>query len=222
MGGSYFCSPGKLWCLRSRVKSLGNNSHCAHLFFHFSKTIITHRSKQLAFWLFLHFSPPTLETEKRKHSGSSCLLPPVCLASRRSKSEIQRKQKTWILPKIKWLESESRSVMSNSFCDLYTVLGILQARILEWVAVPFSRGSSQHRSPTQVSRIAGRFFASWATRKAQEAYSFSSGSCWSRNQTRASCIAGGSFTAEPLGKPQNGLLLSIEKNKRNDWEGKTG
>ena len=40
----------------------------------------------------------------------------------------------------------------------YTVHGILQARILEWVAVPFSRGSSQPRDGTQVSRIAGRFF----------------------------------------------------------------
>ena len=42
----------------------------------------------------------------------------------------------------------------------YTVYGILQARILEWVAVPFSRGSSQPRDQTQVSRIAGGFFTS--------------------------------------------------------------
>ena len=39
-----------------------------------------------------------------------------------------------------------------------TVHGILQARILEWVAFPFSRGSSQPRNRTQVSRIAGGFF----------------------------------------------------------------
>ena len=45
----------------------------------------------------------------------------------------------------------------------YTVHGILQARILEWVAVPFSRGSSQPRDRTQVSRIAGVFFTSLAT-----------------------------------------------------------
>ena len=38
------------------------------------------------------------------------------------------------------------------------VHGILQARILEWVAIPFSRGSSQPRDGTQVSHIAGRFF----------------------------------------------------------------
>ena len=48
----------------------------------------------------------------------------------------------------------------------YTVHGILQARILEWVAFPFSRASSQPRDQTQVSHIAGRFFISWATREA--------------------------------------------------------
>ena len=42
----------------------------------------------------------------------------------------------------------------------YTVHGILQARILEWVAFPFSRGSSQPRDQTQVSHIAGGFFTS--------------------------------------------------------------
>ena len=39
-----------------------------------------------------------------------------------------------------------------------SVHGILQARILEWVAIPFSRGSPQPRDPTQVSCIAGGFF----------------------------------------------------------------
>jgi len=42
----------------------------------------------------------------------------------------------------------------------YTVLGILQARILEWVEVPFFRGSSQPMNEIQVSHIAGRFFTS--------------------------------------------------------------
>ena len=39
-----------------------------------------------------------------------------------------------------------------------------QARILEWVATPTSRGSSQPRNRTQVSHIAGRFFTVWGTR----------------------------------------------------------
>ena len=47
----------------------------------------------------------------------------------------------------------------------YTVHGILQARMLEWVALPFSRGSSQTRDQTQVSHIAGGFFTSRATRE---------------------------------------------------------
>ena len=53
----------------------------------------------------------------------------------------------------------------------YTVHGILQARILEWVAFPFYRRSSQPRDQTQVSHIAGRFFTSWATRETQEYWS---------------------------------------------------
>ena len=48
----------------------------------------------------------------------------------------------------------------------YTVHRILQARILEWVAFPFSRRSSQPRDQTQVSRIAGGFVTTWAIREA--------------------------------------------------------
>ena len=49
-----------------------------------------------------------------------------------------------------------------TLCDPtdYTAHGILQATILEWVAFPFSRGSSQPRDQTQVSCIAGGFFSS--------------------------------------------------------------
>ena len=48
----------------------------------------------------------------------------------------------------------------------FPIPGILQARILEWVAVPFSRGSSQPRDRTQVSHVAGKFFTNLATREA--------------------------------------------------------
>ena len=48
----------------------------------------------------------------------------------------------------------------------YTVHGILQARILEWVAFPFPMGSSQPKDQTQVSHIASRFLTSWAAREA--------------------------------------------------------
>ena len=47
----------------------------------------------------------------------------------------------------------------------FSVHGILQARLLEWVAIPFSRGSSQSRDQTC---FAGRFFTIWATREPPE------------------------------------------------------
>ena len=53
----------------------------------------------------------------------------------------------------------------------YTTHEILQVRIMEWVAFPFSRGSSQPKDRTQVSHIAGGFFASWATKEVQEYWS---------------------------------------------------
>ena len=70
-------------------------------------------------------------------------------------------------------ESSSCSVMSDSWqphdCSLpgSSVHGILQARIPERLAIPFSRGSSWLRDWTRVSCIAGRFFTVWATREAQ-------------------------------------------------------
>ena len=55
-----------------------------------------------------------------------------------------------------------------TLCDPmdYIVHGILQARILECIAFPFSRGSSQPRDQTRVSCIAGGFFTNWAIREA--------------------------------------------------------
>ena len=53
----------------------------------------------------------------------------------------------------------------------YIVHGILQAKILEWVAFPFSRGSSQPRDWTQVPHIAGRCCISWAPREALQVLS---------------------------------------------------
>ena len=57
-----------------------------------------------------------------------------------------------------------------SLCDCSSqnspVHAILQARILEWAAIPFSRGCSQPRDGTQVSCSADKFFTIWATREA--------------------------------------------------------
>ena len=48
-----------------------------------------------------------------------------------------------------------------------SVHGIFQARVLEWIAISFSRGSSLPRNRTRVSRVAGRRFTVWATREAK-------------------------------------------------------
>ena len=49
----------------------------------------------------------------------------------------------------------------------FCVHGILQARILEWIAMPCSRGSSQPKDQTLISCIVGRFFTIWATGKSK-------------------------------------------------------
>ena len=72
-------------------------------------------------------------------------------------------------------ESESVSCSAClTLCDIIdcglpgsSVHEIFQARILEWVANPFSRGSSWPRDRTWVSHIAGRFFTVWVTREPQ-------------------------------------------------------
>ena len=77
---------------------------------------------------------------------------------------------------LRWsVPSLQRHLLTLSLCVTFlcyrimdcTVHGILQARMLKWVAFPFSRGSPQPRDRTQVSHIAGRFSVRWATREAQ-------------------------------------------------------
>ena len=66
----------------------------------------------------------------------------------------------------------SHTVVSNSAvpcsagCPAPLCRGILQARVLRWAAISFSRGSSRPRDRTWVSCIAGRFFTNWATGEA--------------------------------------------------------
>ena len=66
------------------------------------------------------------------------------------------------------------AVLFPTLCDAMdcslpgsSVCGILQARILEWIAILFSRGSSWVRDQTWVSCIVGGFFTVWATRENQ-------------------------------------------------------
>ena len=71
------------------------------------------------------------------------------------------------LKKVKVLVTQSCPTLCNLMdysLSGSSIHGILQARILDWAAIPFSRGSSQSGDRTQVSCIAGRFFTVWARR----------------------------------------------------------
>ena len=103
----------------------------------------------------------------------------------------------------------SCSVMSDSLWPPWTVAcqaplsaGIRQARILEWVAMLSSRGSSQPRDQTQGSNP-GLPHCRWILYRLSHqesprilvSYPFSRGPSQPRNQTESSCIAGGFFTS---------------------------
>ena len=71
-----------------------------------------------------------------------------------------------------WKKESEVSQLCPTLCDpmdcslsCSSVHGIFQARVLVWVAISFSRGSSQPRGWTRVSRIVGRGFIIWATRE---------------------------------------------------------
>ena len=70
---------------------------------------------------------------------------------------------------VKWSElAQSCPTLCNpvDYLPGYSVRGILQARILEWIAISFSTGSSRPRDQTEVAHVVGRCFTLWATREA--------------------------------------------------------
>ena len=111
------------------------------------------------YWSGLPFPPP----RDLPHPG----IEPASLTSSALADKLTTSA-TWEAPsKVPESETESRSVHPTLWDPKDCIVhGILQARILEWVAFPFSRGSSQPRNGTQISHIAGGFFTSWATREA--------------------------------------------------------
>ena len=101
----------------------------------------------------LHSPPPFFTANKISHSFRSFL---------------HRTSHIW-----PFFPSPLGSVIQSWLCDPLdcippgsSVLGDSPARILEWVAMPSSRGSSQPRNQTQVSHITGKFFTVWTTRGA--------------------------------------------------------
>ena len=78
------------------------------------------------------------------------------------------KEQTIIKSSFSFLVAQSCLTLCDPMdCSLpgSSVHGIFQARVLEWVAISFSKGSSQPRDGTRVSHIAGRCFTIWATRE---------------------------------------------------------
>ena len=105
------------------------------------------------------------------------------------------------------------TIIKNRMND--TVHGILQVRILEWVAFPFSGGSSQSRDQSHGLPHGGQILYQLSHKGSPRildwvAYPFSSGSSWPRNQTRVCCIAVRFFTnwtiKEALGSPRKSFI----------------
>ena len=131
----------------------------------------------------------------------------------------------------KWVPYEVKVKVTQlcpTSCHLidYTLHGILQARILEWLAIPFSRESFQPRDQTQVSHIAGRFFISWATREAPKLttyqkklslwrviFSYSTQQQWiifwldCDMQQKVDCILSPAMTSSVVGQRRNSKAL---------------
>ena len=119
-------------------------------------------------------------------------------------------------------DNESCSVVSDSWRPhgLYSVHGILQARIVEWAAFPFSRGffPTQRSNPglphckqilSQLSYKGSPRILEWV------AYPFSSGSSRPRNRTDVSCMQEDSLSAELSGK--QGSPVSILRKPNKNW-----
>ena len=106
-----------------------------------------------------------LETSNSTFSGK--LHQPIHPKSE-SETEVAQSPQKW-----KW-EWSRMTLCDPMDCSLsgFSVHGIFQARVLKWIAISFSKGSSRPRNRTLVSRIAGRRFTVWATREAQKSNFF--------------------------------------------------
>ena len=117
----------------------------------------------------------------------------ICILTNREKTVVS----------MKWSEVKVAQ-LCPTLCDPmdYTINGILQVRILERVAIPSSKGSSQPRDWTQVSCIARGFFTSWATREA-----------WCPSKKRRSGHKGGRRSEDSRRRPSVGQGKSLSRNQ---------
>ena len=155
------CRPALSWCLKG-ASSLDDTS--------LGRALSPHqRSRELSLLFVPGLLPPALSSALVASTGCHILLPPSWLFFSflsfflfTSDSNINIKEK-----KESEVSQSCLTLCGPMDCSPpgSSVHGILQARILEWVAIPFSRASSQPRDPTWVTCIAGRFFTIWATRE---------------------------------------------------------
>ena len=95
-------------------------------------------------------------------TGSHSSFSTKCLLNRKKESEVAQSCPTLCNPMDSSLPKAPPSIWKSH--------GIFKARVLKWVAISFSRESSQPRDQTQVSHIVGRRFTIWATREVQKEY----------------------------------------------------
>ena len=164
------------------VSALGQTSGCA-----FSPCVLLRPSqKTLEGWVLSDFSGPHTLRDKINWSRTlqifACLILVTVIPGCDKCSLGAREERDWtfvgptLFMVFKMFESMSVLVAHScpTLCNPMDcslpdspVHGILQARTLEWVGIPFSRRSSWLRDWTYVSCIAGRFFTIWATREAR-------------------------------------------------------
>ena len=103
------------------------------------------------------FSYQGRQTENHNHRNLTNLITGI--------TALSNSLKLWAMP---CRATQDRTLCDPKDCSLpgSSIHGISQARKLEWVAASFSRGSSQPRDQSQVSRVAGRRFTTWAIREA--------------------------------------------------------
>ena len=95
----------------------------------------------------------------------------ISRATMENSTEVPQKLKNRIIMLLLLFAKSCPTLCNSMDCSPpgSSVHGILQVRMLEWVAISFSRGSSQSRDQTQVFCIAGRLFTVWATRESNPA-----------------------------------------------------
>ena len=131
-----------------------------------------------------------------------------CIEKKEWKTLNRRAKKSRTIVYILWkLLVLSCPTLADMDCSLpgSSVYGILQKRILEWVAISFSRGSSWPRNWIQVSCIAGRFFTDWAMRKAH---------MWKYQETKETDVMTEIMVADNFIKSTTDIKLQIQGAKR--------